>query len=256
MSQVTWSDHGETLVAAGAVNDAEGRFRLFTWGQGGLGDERRTTYCAATTAAGVDALPSGDILVSSMAPCLGLTNTRGESIWTVPSPILDVRNQTDIMRLSGDGKVVDFGYSDTGTAVLRFDVRSLTLSNPSLNDGLTFAPSQEGLAIDGWRNGTSPRLNGRALPFEADGLTRSLAIASDDKHFFLGSSFYLSAFDETGAREWRQPSRNEVWAVNASKDGRAIVTASGDGAIHWHRADDGRELLALQVLPNKGDQAK
>ena len=39
--------------------------------------------------------------------------------------------------------------------------------------------------------------------------------------------------------------------MNASKDGRVVVTAYGDGAIRWHRADDGRELLALQVLPNK-----
>ena len=44
-----------------------------------------------------------------------------------------------------------------------------------------------------------------------------------------------------------------MWAVNASRDGRIVVTADGDGAIHWLRADDGRELLALQVLPNKKD---
>ena len=44
--------------------------------------------------------------------------------------------------------------------------------------------------------------------------------------------------------------------MNASKDGRVVVTADGDGAIRWHRADDGRELLALQVLPNKGDPSK
>ena len=44
--------------------------------------------------------------------------------------------------------------------------------------------------------------------------------------------------------------------MNASKDGRIVVSADGDGAIRWHRADDGRELLALQVLPNKGDPAK
>ena len=45
----------------------------------------------------------------------------------------------------------------------------------------------------------------------------------------------------------------EVWAVNASKDGRIVVAAYGDGTIRWHRADDGRELLALQVLANKTD---
>ena len=45
--------------------------------------------------------------------------------------------------------------------------------------------------------------------------------------------------------------------MNVSKDGRIVVAADTDGAVRWHRADDGRELLALQVLPNKeGDPAK
>jgi hypothetical protein len=44
--------------------------------------------------------------------------------------------------------------------------------------------------------------------------------------------------------------------VNVSKDGRIVVAADTDGAVRWHRADDGRELLALQVLPNKGEPAK
>jgi Caspase domain len=47
-----------------------------------------------------------------------------------------------------------------------------------------------------------------------------------------------------------EDSRNEVWAVNASKDGRMVVTADSDGTIRWRRADNGRELLALQVLRN------
>jgi hypothetical protein len=44
-----------------------------------------------------------------------------------------------------------------------------------------------------------------------------------------------------------------VWAVNATRDGRLVVAAEGDGTIRWHRADNGRELLALQVLANKKD---
>jgi len=44
-----------------------------------------------------------------------------------------------------------------------------------------------------------------------------------------------------------------VELCGATTDGRIVVTAEGDGAIHWLRADDGRELLALQVLPNKTD---
>jgi hypothetical protein len=42
-------------------------------------------------------------------------------------------------------------------------------------------------------------------------------------------------------------------ALNVSNDNRVLIAAYLDGTIRWHRADDGRELLALQVLPNKTD---
>jgi WD40 repeat protein len=256
LSSVAWSRDGQTLLATGGVADGKGRFLLFAWDRGGFGDERRMTYCQAQSAIGVDASPDGQILVAGAAACLGLMDARGQPIWTVPSPILDVRGQDNEMRVSEDGKVIDFGYGYPGVAVLRFDLKSLTLSSPPPSDGLTFGPNPEGLTIDGWQNGTNPTLNGRALPFTNYDIARSLAIAADAKRFFLGSSYALAAFDDTGAQRWRWLSRNEVWAVNVSRDGRVVVTADGDGAIRWHRADDGRELLVLQVLPNKDEAAK
>ncbi len=256
---MAWSRDGQTLFAAGGVHDARGGAALlFAWERGGLGDEGRTTYCASDSATGIDPLPDGRLLVASLEHCLGLMNASGEPIWTIQSPVLDLRRQADEMRVSADSRVVDFGYGAPGAAVLRFDVRSLTLSNRPPNDGLTFAPSREGLRVYGWRNGRIPTLSGRALlPLGSGDVSRSLAIAPDAKRFFLGTSFGLYAFDDTGERKWSWSGRDEVWAVNASKDGRVIVTADYDGAIRWRRADDGRELLALQVLPNKeGDPAK
>ena len=259
LASVAWSSDGQALFAAGGVVDTKKRRALLVaWDRGGLGNERRMVFCAPNTAAGVNALPDGQILVASAEPCLGLMDARGEPIWTTASPILDFRSsQADVVRVSQNGQVVDFGYVGSAGPVLRFDVRSLKLSDPPPNDGLTFAPNREGLPIDGWRNGTNPTLAGQALPFTQNEIARSLAIAPDGKRFFLGSSFALTAFDDAGAQKWRWESRNEVWAVNASKDGRIVVSADSDGAIRWHRADDGRELLALQVLPNKeGDPAK
>jgi WD40 repeat protein len=208
-TRVAWSADGQTLFATGAVVDAEGRFLLFAWNKGGEGDERRMTYCVADTASGVEALTGGPTLVVSQR-CLGLMDDRGKPIWTVPSPILDFREQTDVMRMSEDGKVVDFGYRDSAGAVLRFDVKSLTLSSPPPNDGLTFPPNRQGLTIDGGQDQTSPTLGGRALPFTKYDIARSLAIAQDAKRFFLGSMYALAAFDDTGAQKWRWQSRNEV----------------------------------------------
>ena len=79
------------------------------------------TYCAQDAATDVSALSDGEILVASLARCLGLLDARGEPIWTIPSPVLDFRDQTDIMKVSADGKIVDFGYrgSCRGGAAIR-----------------------------------------------------------------------------------------------------------------------------------------
>jgi WD40 repeat protein len=201
---VAWSSDGQTLIAAGAVSDALGRAVFFAWDRGGLGEERRMTYCASNTAAGVDALPDGRILVGSMSDCLGLMDARGNPLWTVGSPILDFGDQADMVRVSQDGQVVDFGYRLRVRPVVRFDVRSLTLSRAPPNDGSTFAPNREGLTIDGWRDGANPTLNGRAFPFIYRDTARSLAVAPDAKRFFLGSALAITAYDDTGLAKWRR----------------------------------------------------
>ena len=117
------------------------------------------------------------------------------------------------------------------------------MSTGASDDGLTFA-----------RN--SNTWNSRTSSSEAGERGHDHAIAQDGKRVFVGSNFALAAFDDTGARKWLRVARDEVWAVNASRDGRIVVAAYGDGTIRWHRADDGRELLALQVLPNNDDPAK
>jgi WD40 repeat protein len=260
--RIAWSRDGQTLFAAGAVNDAQYRRLLFAWDRGGLGDEKRTTYCAPDTAAGVDALPDGRILVAAMAPCLGLMNADSHPVWTDGSRVFDFRDQADFLNASVDGSLVDFVYIAPTSAyvtpeyTLCFDLRSLKLSSPAPKDGLTFAPLREGLTIDGWRAETSPTLNARPIPLGPYEVAESVAIAPDAKRFFLGSGFALTAFDDAGTQRWRWISKNVVWAVNASRDGRIVVAADGDGAIRWHRADDGRELLALQVLPNGKEPAK
>ena len=253
LTRVEWSRDGQTLFAAGGVHDSQSRWLLFAWDRGGLGDERRMTYCAQDTATGVNALTDARILVASLTPCLGLMDAHGEPTWTVSLPILDFRGQHDVIKISQDGEVVDFGDRGSAGAVLRFDVRSLALSRAPPNDDVTYPSNREGLAIADWLEGTRPTLGGRTLPLVAYDTARSLAIAPDAKRFFLGSSFGVTAFDDAGAQKWRRLTRGAVWAVNASRDGRIVVTAGGDGTIRWRRADDGRELLALQVLPNKTD---
>jgi WD40 repeat protein len=245
--RVAWSGDGRTLYAVGAIFDTHQETALFAWGRGG--SEQRMTYCDSNAAVGIDAIPKDRIFVASGQVCLGVMGAQGKPVWTVASPILSFNGQADALQVSEDGQVVDFAFLGSGSHV-RFDVRTLRLSSSS-NDGLTFVPRRDGLTIEGWQTGSSPTLNGRLFPFTKRDIARSLAIAPDSKRFFLGSSYALAAYDDSGAQKWRWESRNEVRAANASKDGRVVVSADGDGTIRWHRADDGRELLALQILPNK-----
>jgi WD40 repeat protein len=254
--EVAWSRDGRTLFAAGGVIDAQLQRRLFAWDRAGVGDERRMIYCDNSSATAISVLPNEQILLGSKSPCLGLMDTRGNAVWTVTSPVLSLRG-ADNVHVSEDAEVVDFAESSGFTPgfMMRFDVRSLTLSSPPPRDGTTIAPRREGLTIVDWENRNHPTLNGRVLPIGWE-MSRSLAIAPDAKRFFLGSHAMLRAFDDAGTEIWSYDGRGEVWAVNASKDGRIVVAAYSDGTIRWHRAVDGHELLALQVLRNNDDPAK
>jgi WD40 repeat protein len=253
---VAWSRDGKTLFAAGALMDAQDRRLLFAWDGGGGGPERRMSYCGENTAAGLSALPGGRLLVAGMALCVGLIDAKGQHLWTVSSSVLDFRNSFDALRLSRDGRIVDFGFRGSSGPVLRFDVASLRLAAAPPQAGDSLAPKRDGLTIGGWSNDQHPTLDGKALPFTPYDIARSLALAADAKRFFLGSSYALASFDAAGAPQWRRPSRDEIWAVNASADGRLVVTADGGGALRWRRAADGREILALQVIKNGKEPAQ
>lgn len=253
---VAWSRDGQTLFAGGSVVDTQGRLALFAWDGAGLTDERRImNWCVRGGMSGVDTLPDGRVIIASQTPSLCLMDAQGEVVWTVTSPILPVIGPADSVRVSRDGKVVDLSAARSGGPVLRFDARSLTLSSSPSDDGVTTAPLREGLAILHWEDENHPTLNGQVLP-TANEMARSLAVAADKKHFFLGTHWALRAFNEAGTVIWSYFGRGEVRSVNASEDGRIVVAAYSDGTLRWHRAVDGHEILALQVLRNRNDPAK
>jgi hypothetical protein len=138
LEEVAWSHDGGTLFAASTA-DMEQNV-LLAWDQAGKGEERRQPLCSSGPAAGLWALPDGRVLAASMGPCLGLTGLDGNTVWTAASNVPNFRQQSDSLRVSQDGTVVDFSFGDAADTRLRFDVRSLRLSIGATDDGLTFAP--------------------------------------------------------------------------------------------------------------------
>ena len=260
LSKVAWSPDGLTVFATGAVRDGNGHSVVIAWGQKGLGDEHRFTNCGDDTAADVTALPSGRVFVASMEPCVSLLNADGTTVWSVQSPIVHLLGppgqimrdfEDDRLKISQDGQLVDFRYGRSTDAYLRFDTRSLGLS-PAPSDVSTY-PSIDGPVVTTDANHNTYMGSLQMSVRIANERTISGAIGPDGKTYFIGTNRSLNALDKAGFLKWHRLGPDEVWAVNISKDNRIVVAAYGGATIRWHRADDGRELLALQVLSNQKD---
>jgi WD40 repeat protein len=249
LSIVTWSKDGRTLYAGGRYQEG-GICPVLAWANAGQG-ERRALPAGSNTVEGLAALPDGRLLVATQDPLLELLEPDGRPRWAHPSPKADFRNQEDILAVSADGTIVDFGFEQWGKSPLRFDLRARKLDGDPPADQQTVPAKQAGLAVEGWRNGLSPTLDGKPIKLDQYESSRSLAIHPDGGRFVLGTDWFLRAIDAKGEQLWTHDPPAVVWAVNISSDGRLVVAAYGDGTIRWHRMDDGRELLALYVLADK-----
>jgi WD40 repeat protein len=255
LNQVTWSKDGKTLYAGGRYQELYQDRQLWhspvlAWADAGRG-ERRALPAGTDTVSGLAALPDGGLLVAAADPFLEVLTPDGRPRWAHPLPQADFRNQEDVLAVSADGTMVDFGFELRGKSPLRFDLRALKLVRDPPADHQTMRPKQTGLAVENWNNRFSPTLGGKPIELDRYETSESLAIHPDGSRFVLGTDWYLRAIDAKGQRLWRRDAPGVVWAVNISGDGRLVVAAYSDGTIRWYRMDDGRELLALSVLANK-----
>jgi WD40 repeat protein len=250
---VAWSANGQTLFASGMYTDPTGNRPVLAWDQAGRGTRRAIeAKCAESddTTMALVSLPAGRLLVAKYNPCFTMLQADGGVLWAHRPPGGDLRNQQKTFPVSADGTIIDFGFEASGKFPLRFDLHALKLSNQWPTDDRTRPPKQDGLRIEDWNSSRHPKLDGKPIELESLEQSLSLAIHPDAHRFVLGANWSLRAFDAEGKQLWRHPAHG-VWAVNITGDGRLVVAASSDGTIRWHRMDDGRELLALQVLSDK-----
>ncbi|MFZ0494865.1 MAG: caspase family protein [Methylocella sp.] len=254
LMRVAWSADGQTLFASGRYKDATDNEPVLAWDQSGHGTRRAiTAKCAETdnTTMALVSLPAGQLLVAKANPCFTMLKADGVVLWDHRPPGGDFRNQGKTFSVSADGTVIDFGFEVFGKVPLRFDLGALKLFDQRPADDRTRPPRQDGLKIEEWSGSFDPKLDGNPIELEPRELSQSFAIYPDAHRFVLGADWYLYAFDAEGKQLWKRAAPGSVWAVNIISDGRLVVAAYGDGTIRWHRMDDGRELLALQVLNDK-----
>jgi WD40 repeat protein len=119
LGAVMWSKDGKTLYAGGRYNDGHGG-PVLAWANSGRG-ERHALPAGSNTIMALAALPNGDLLVAAGDPFLAVLGPDGRPRWAHRPPEGDFRNQSDVLAVSADGAIVDFGFDVGGKSPLRFD---------------------------------------------------------------------------------------------------------------------------------------
>ncbi|MBS4097541.1 MAG: hypothetical protein KGZ83_11985 [Sulfuricella sp.] len=249
LGRVAWSRDGRTLFGGG-TQVANGHFPVVAWSEAGQGAGQEVLSFANIV---TSLAPLGDgIAAASADPAWAGLDGRGKPVFQVRGSRGDFRGMWTDFRVSADGRAVAFKYESDSAAVVFDTARGELLSDGAggmvLAEPRTGAP---GLTIEGWKNTTALKLNGRPLPLRSQEPARSLAISPDAGRFVVGSEWSLRQFDATGRQIWEQPLPAAAWAVNVSGDGRWVLAALGDGTIRWHRGADGQEQLALFPHPDR-----
>jgi len=250
MISVAWSANGRYLYAGGRYDDGSGISPVRRWADAGRGAFRDLTG-SPMTIMHILPLSDGRTVFGAGDPAWGVLDRGGERVRFVEAGIGDFRGVFDGgFTVSGTGDKIRFGFEYGGERPAVFNIADRTLAlgaDPAgLTPPVTDAP---GLSVTGWKNTTTPKLNGKPLELEQYEISRSLAIAPDRRSFLLGADWYLRRFGKDGALLWEVPVGGVAWGVNVSGDGQTAVAALGDGTIRWYRMKDGKELLAL--FPHK-----
>ncbi len=256
LCSVAWSADGQFLYAGGGyVRSGAYGFPVLRWSKSGLGTAS-VWRAAHNTIHDLRALSGGGVLFGSADPAIGRLDSDGRMVWQHAPETLDHRGDLDKLRLSRDGRVVEFSFNvltpqgSWNRRLARFEITERRLRiDPPPDHSLT-PPRTTGLNIANWEDNDKPTLNGRALPLLTDEISRSLSISENGDVFVLGTGWTLCLFDRNGRTRWDQSIHATAWAVNLTRDRRYAVAALADGTLRWYAMQDGKEVLALFVHPD------
>jgi len=244
-----WSLDGQTICAGGTYYSAAVT-SVLCWGEAGKGKSSAFAV-AGNTITNVQALHDGAIVFCSADGRVGVLGRTGSVQWQTTLGVPDLR-ASGFPHVSADGNNVEVNPLSFNDARWTSQQINFSVSDESLEFGGKAAvslrpPATSGLAVEGWKEGLHPTLDGRALQLDADEVSESLAISPDRDSFVLGTAWNLRKFDRQGNAIWSSPVPGVAWGVNITADSRFLIAALGDGTVRWYTFDTGEEVLALFV---------
>lgn len=252
--RVAWAHDGKALFAGGqpaASNDAAGSrtfVRRWAIDQGAavatLGAATSTDITGFDAAGGVQALgaygDNGAILVTHDGRILAIDGDGKVQFRQAPTRFdwsaKDAAAAASGFKASADGRVVEAKLNDG--RFVRFDLarRGLTVGNASA-PGLIAAKSSGAalsVSIDDPQNPTLKKGGGEPTDIQVAEPPISLAIASGEKFFALGTHFNIRLYNDAGDLIATEPVTDSVHRVLVVPDQRMVIAALGDGTIRWY----------------------
>jgi WD40 repeat protein len=239
---VAWTTNstgGTELMAGGYANGPTG-YLIRRWQDSGHGSF--TDLAAAhDTIRHILALPHGGAVYATEDPGWGRIGPDGQITLRPSPPMADLRPARDHrMAVSADGGIVEFA---TAAGLERFTVRERTLAATKTPDQTlaTAHTTAAGIALTGWRDSDTVRLNGNKLALDRNELARSAAIMPGGATVLLGTDTHLRLFDRAGHAKAALDIPAPALAVTVADGGHLAVAALLDGTVRWYGLDGGIE---------------
>lgn len=248
LEPVAWSADGRSLYAGGYPRSVDNRKRapIFRWNEGGKG-KRTLLPAERLPIQDICPLRNGGIVFASYNTAWGIFDNLDKKVFHQKAVISDFRRHPNGFPISPDAGRVIFSFKPGFRSPALFDIQkgSVDLFLESQPNLIWPRSNLSGLTITDWRQGDTPRLNGKRLQLRKNEISFCVAIAPDGNSFLLGTGWNLYRFDTNGKMIWKIPVPSIAFGVNISQDSRLAVATIGDGTIRWYRMKDGKEILAF-----------
>jgi WD40 repeat protein/uncharacterized caspase-like protein len=252
LPRVAWSRDGNLLYAGGRFNEA-GVHPILRWTKPFKAPATRWPV-ALNSIMDIWPLKDGRLVFGAADPAFGVLDPSGSRLWTRIPDILDFRNRQKELRISADGRVVEFGFSlpsrdlTRKSHVGRIDITTFQFTLDPPPDPVhrkLRPPNTKGFRDKDWKDTSKPRFRKRLLYDSTDEESHCLARIPGGQGFILGTNWFLHIFDQKGEHRNSISLPSSAYGVNVSGDGQVAIATLGDGTLHWYRLADLKEILAF-----------
>ena len=251
LSAVSWSGNGKMLFAGGMNwNPTLKKYMIRIWDGEGKGKYTDVPASQDTLMQMIEdnkknvAYVTGDQII-------GVCSPKGKVTIIRTGEMADYRDNIYNFRISADGSVVQFAYSQYGKEPAQIDLKNRKLTqNPTIDYTLE-APvdSKTGIYVSNWKNYTYPRINNRNIRMQSYERAHCTDISPDATSAVIGADWNIYHYSATGSYLWAIQIPAACWSINITPNGKTVVATLSDGTIRWYRLSDGKELLAF--FPSK-----